>query len=273
MLGVEGLGLVVLGLAGHDVVPPDVTGVVPRHLLARALYDKNLAHTGTLGQRVVNRCFEGTRRAPSVAAVRCDHVVGVTVEYAAPQGVGGEAAEDDGVRGAEAGAGQHGDHCLGDHRHVDRDLVAGAHAELGQCVRRPADIGEEVGVGDGAGVAGLALPVECHPLAEARLDVPVDAVDGDVELAADEPLGEGLVPLEDLRPSLGPREAPGLVLPERERVRVGLGVDAGLRVGGLGQVLRRGEDPGLVQKGRQPLFRALAHLRRPPLRESSHHPA
>ena len=79
---------------------------------------------------------------------------------AAGERVGGEAAEDHRVRGADAGAGQHRDHGLGDHRHVDRDPVAGLDAELGQRVGGLADLVLELGVGDGAGVAGLALPVE-----------------------------------------------------------------------------------------------------------------
>jgi hypothetical protein len=51
----------------------------------------------------------------------------------------------------------------------------------------------EVGIGDGAGVARLALEVDRDPVAVAGLDVPVDAVVGRVELAADEPLREGRV--------------------------------------------------------------------------------
>ena len=50
--------------------------------------------------------------------------------------------------------------------------------------------------GDGPGVAGLADPVVGDLVAEPALDVAVDAVVGDVELAADEPLGERQVPLE-----------------------------------------------------------------------------
>ena len=47
-----------------------------------------------------------------------------------------EAAEDDRVRRADAGAGEHGDRHLGHHRHVDRDAVARLDAE------RLQDVGE-----------------------------------------------------------------------------------------------------------------------------------
>jgi hypothetical protein len=49
------------------------------------------------------------------------------------------------------GAGQHRDDGLGDHRHVDRDPVAGLDAELGQRVGGLADLVLELGVGDRRG--------------------------------------------------------------------------------------------------------------------------
>ena len=76
-------------------------------------------------------------------------------------------AEDDRVRGADAGARQHRDRQLGDHRHVDRDAIAGPDAELLQRVGRLADLALEVGVGDGPRVAGLADPVIGDLVAEA----------------------------------------------------------------------------------------------------------
>ena len=95
------------------------------------------------------------------------------------------------------------------------------HAQLGQGVGRLADRGQQVAIGDGAGVARLALPVEGHPVAQAGLDVAVDAVDRHVERAADEPLGEGRVaPVQHLRPRRGPREALGLGGPEGQGVRL-----------------------------------------------------
>jgi hypothetical protein len=92
------------------------------------------------------------------------------------QRLGGEAAEDHRVRGADPGAGEHRDDGLGDHRQVDRDRVALADAELGQGVGGLADLTLQVGIGDGAGVARLALEVDRDLVAVAGLDVPVDAV-------------------------------------------------------------------------------------------------
>jgi hypothetical protein len=60
-----------------------------------------------------------------------DHL-GLGVVDAGGELLGGEAAEDDGVHRADAGAGEHGDQRLGDHRHVDDDPVALADAVLDQ---------------------------------------------------------------------------------------------------------------------------------------------
>ena len=67
-------------------------------------------------------------------------------------------------------------------------------------VRDAARLVEQVAVGDRTRVAGLALPVERDLVAVARLHVAVEAVVRDVELAADEPLGEREIPLEDRVP-------------------------------------------------------------------------
>src|SRR5947207_3028228 len=79
---------------------------------------------------------------------------------------------------------------LGDHRHVDGDPVALLDAEAPEGVGEALHLGQEVGVGDRPGVAGLALPVEGDLVAPPRVDVAVEAVLRDVERAADEPLRE-----------------------------------------------------------------------------------
>ena len=104
-------------------------------------------------------------------------------------------------------------------------------------------------VGQGPGVARLADPVVGDLVAEAALDVPVDAVVGDVELAAAEPLGERQVPLEGRVERLGPAHpVPGDARPEALEVALGLLVELRLRVG-LGRELgRRREDAALCEQ-------------------------
>ena len=103
----------------------------------------------------------------------------------------------------------------------------------------------QLGVGDGAGVARLALPVERDLVAVPVLDVPVDAVVGDVQLAADEPLGERRLPVEHLVPLLVPVQPVGLLGPERLAVGVGAGVPVLRGVGLGGELLARREAAAL----------------------------
>src|SRR2546427_435273 len=58
----------------------------------------------------------------------------------------------------------------------------------------------------GARAAGPACPVVRDAVPPARLDVTVEAVVGDVERAADEPPGEGQVPLADRAEVVEPRD-------------------------------------------------------------------
>jgi hypothetical protein len=82
-------------------------------------------------------------------------------------------------------------------------------------VGEPGDLVEQLGVGDRSGVAGLALEVDRHLVALAGGDVAVEAVVGDVQLPADEPLGVGQLPLADGVPLGVPVEQlPGLLGPE-----------------------------------------------------------
>ena len=141
----------------------------------------------------------------------------------AAQRLGREPGEHHGVRGAEPRARQHRDHGLGDHRQVDRDAVAGLHAELRQRMGRLGDLDLQLGVGDVEPVAGLALEPDRDLVAVAGLHVAVDAVVGDVEPAADEPLRERRArPVEHLGERLGPRQVPRLLRPEPQPVGRGL---------------------------------------------------
>ena len=224
----------------------------------------HLAHLGALQEGLVHVGLERRGGPAAVAAVGGDHHPGVGVEDAAGERLGGEPAEDHRVRRPQPGAGQHGHHGLGDHRHVDGDPVAGDHAQLHQGVGRPAHHRLQVGVGDGAGVAlGLTHPVEGHLVPPTGLDVPVDAVVRGVEAAADEPLAIGEIPLEHRLPVVVPGEAFGLLRPPGGRIGGGGLVDARLGIGLSGQLRRGLEAPGLVQQGGQRLSavgcRCVAH--------------
>ena len=143
--------------------------------------------------------------APPVAPVGGDEHLRVGIVDPVGQRLRREPAEHHGVGGADAGARQHGDRGFGDHRQVDVDPVAALDPEAEQHVGELRRLLEQLGVGDRAGVTRFALPVNGDTVAEPGFDVPVEAVVRDVQLAADEPLGERQLPLADRRPLLRPR--------------------------------------------------------------------
>ena len=155
------------------------------------------------------------------------------------------------MRRADAGAGQHRDRQLRDHRHVDGDPVALLHAEPAQRVREAAHLLEQLLVGDRAGVARLALPVVGDAVAEAGGDMAIEAVDADVELAADEPLRIRHVPRVELAPRLHPVEPVALFGPEGAKAVLGGGAVEDARIGHDGvrhELLRRRERAVLAQE-------------------------
>src|SRR5205814_1975122 len=83
--------------------------------------------------------------APPRLVLRDQHLA-LHVLQPARERVGREAAEHDGVRRAEPGAGKHRDRRLGNHAHVDADRGSLAHAELAERVRELGDLAEDVGV-------------------------------------------------------------------------------------------------------------------------------
>jgi hypothetical protein len=78
--------------------------------------------------RAVDGLLEAEPAAAAQALVGGDHHPRAGVEDAVADRLGREAAEDDRVDGADARAGEHRVGELGDHRQVDADAVAAAHA-------------------------------------------------------------------------------------------------------------------------------------------------
>ncbi len=229
-----------------------------------ALHDEHvLDERVAVVEGCVDGGLEGRGCAAPVAAVGGDDDLRLGVVDARVQRLGGEAAEDDRVGGAEPGAREHRDGGLGDHRQVDRDRVALGDPQVGEGVGRTLHLLVEVGVGDVAGVAlGLTDEVDRHLVAAAGRDVAVDGVDARVELAVGEPLREGRVaPVEGLGERGAPREVgPGLLRPEALVVGGRLLVEVGLAVRPSGELGRRREGQALVDEVVERLFAHGVHL-------------
>ena len=103
-----------------------------------------------------------------------------------------ETAEHHRVDRADAGAGEHPDHGLGHHRHVDHDPVAAAYAPRRQYAREPGHLVAQLAVGVGPHGRGDRAVVDQGDLVgPPALDVAVEGVVAAVDLGAGEPAVEG----------------------------------------------------------------------------------
>ena len=176
------------------------------HVVAATAHDDDMLDRRRRGHGLVGGRLQREDLAAPVPAVCRDQQLGLGVVDPVGERLRREAPEDHAVRRPDAGARQHRHRRFGDHRQVDVDPVALDHAKSLEGVGEALHLGVQFGVGDRAGVARLALPVDGDPIAVAGSDVAVEAVRRGIELAADEPLGVGQLPVEDRRPLRVPVE-------------------------------------------------------------------
>ena len=227
VLGVKGLGRA-LGVRRLDrLVVPDVAPLGHRRVrVLRGAHDEDRLDRRQILHHLVDALLDRGALALAARAVGRHERLGLRDLHALLDRLGAEAAEHDVVDRADARARQHRHDDLGDHRQVYPDDVAGADAPGLERVGEALHLRVQVGVGDVALLALLAVPVERDAVAPAGLDVAVEAVVGDVELAADEPLGVRRIgPVEHLLPRLRPVERLGLLGPEALVVLLRLAVD------------------------------------------------
>ena len=187
-------------------MPPEVAAVHHGDVLAGALNDEHMLDARGLLHGLVDVDLEPAGLAAPVAAIGGDDQLRLRVVDAVGECLGREAAEDDGVRRADAGAGEHRDRQLRNHRHVDGDAIAAPHTELLNALAARFTSSKRSSVGDDLAVSRLALPVEGDLVTAPGIDVAIEAVYGDIELATVEPLGEGGIPLQDSVPGAIPIE-------------------------------------------------------------------
>ncbi len=128
ILGVHLLGRAFGGRGGDGLVIPDVAALGPFDLAAGAP-----DHDHGLDVRAFQHCRIGVFLQWDVtsaahAFVGGDDQLALGVEHAVAQRIGRETAEDDGMHGADARAGQHGDGGLWNHRQINADTVTLLHA-------------------------------------------------------------------------------------------------------------------------------------------------
>ena len=171
------------------------------------------------------------------------------------QTVGREAAEDHGMDGADAGAGQHGHGRRRDHRQIQGDPVALHHAEAFEHIGHAADFGVEFPIGQAAGQGRLVALPEDGGVVATGLEMPVEAVVRDIQHPVCEPADPeiGLVEGDvlDVRRRREPVQPPRLFGPE------GVGGFAG---GDAGGVVSRTRHPRALRPfGRDGVKVGIAH--------------
>lgn len=214
MLGLELLGRALgVGLV-HHIVEPDVAPVLHLAVLTRVLDHDDVLERLEVLHHLVDLVLDRCRLALAPRAVDGDQRLALGELHPLAHRPRGESAEHHVVYRADPRAGQHGDDDLGDHRQVDPDHVALLDAEVLQRVGELLHVAVEVGVRELALLALLTAPVECHPVAVALLDVPVQAVVGGVELPVLKPPVERRVGLiKDFGRLLEPMQLLGLLEP------------------------------------------------------------
>ncbi len=178
---------------GHAIVPVEVPLRDQLGLGLRPLKEDAVAGlVARLGDRRIEHGLVAHHPARLEAAGGREDQDGLRVVDAGCQLVGRKAAEDDRMDGADAGAGEHGDHRLGHHRHIENDAVAMAGAVLHQRAGKSRDQRRQLGIGEGADQTRDRAVVDQRRLGAAPGgDVAVERVETGVEPAALEPSGKG----------------------------------------------------------------------------------
>ena len=224
ILGIHHHGLAMIGDALHLLVEPDVAVGIPGNVVAGAT-NHELLHAGHAFERLVGIGLQGREAAAARRLVGGDDELGAGALDAGAQGIGGEAGEDDGMDRADAGAGEHGIGGLRDHREVEDDPVALLDAHRMQDVAELGDLLVELLVGDVLAHLGVVAFPDDGGLVGAVLQVAIDAVGGDVELAVLEPFDRDVVEVERciLDLGIGPDPVQPLAVLAPERIRIGHG--------------------------------------------------
>ena len=145
-----------------------------------------LVHDDILYRRTrLQRFFDGGKKfdfcAAAIGAILSDDRGRLRVVDAIDEGVGGKSAEDDGVRRADAGAGEHRNRQLRRHAHVEGDAVAFFNSERLQDVGEFLYFAMQLLIGNGADFAGFALPDDGGFVLARCPHVAVEAIVGKIE--------------------------------------------------------------------------------------------
>jgi hypothetical protein len=116
---------------------------------------------------------------------------------------------------------EHRNYDLRDHRQIDPDHVALPHSEILQGIREQLHVTVQVSVGDHPLLAFLTGPMKRHTTPATSVDMAVQTVIENVQLAVRKPLVKRRVRVvENSRERLVPMQLSGLLSPERVGIAV-----------------------------------------------------
>ena len=229
-------GLAPFGPRGVDGARPiPVAAVVKRACELRSLEDEaGFRLRGGERDRLVEQRLVGDDPGALDAAGGGEDDLRLGVVDAGRELLRRKAAEDHGMDRPDAGAGQHREAGLRDHRHVDDDAIAFDDAHLLQHGGQRRHLVLQLGIGDAALRVGDRAVVDDCRLVAARGDMPVDRVVAGVALSPDEPapIDAGLA-VEHLVRRPDPIDIPRGRLPESHGIGLPSGID--LSIAALGR--------------------------------------
>ena len=215
VLGVEGFRLMLVGRAIPSFLPPDIATLNHANRCAGPLDNDDCLNGRRIVERLVHVGLELDDLAAPPAAVGGNNELGLAVVKPVLDSFGTKATEDHRVNRTDAGAGQHRNDRLGDHRQVERHAIAGTHTHVFKNMRETAYVEMQLFVSNRADIARLAFEDQCSLVLARGAKMAVETVLRDVQFATGEPLRMRGVPLEDFFERLAPYEQLfGLPLPE-----------------------------------------------------------
>ena len=146
-------------------------------------------HRRAFGEGLVDDGLEAKSLGTALHAVTGDHTYRSGVLNAVGKAAGGEARENHAVHRTDTGAGEHRDGQFGHHGQIEGHPVALLDTARLEHIGKAADPVQQVGIGDGNGWfrGVIGLPKNGGALTVPPVNVPVEAVGGDVELGTVKP--------------------------------------------------------------------------------------
>src|SRR5262249_28388619 len=179
-----------------------------------AAQDNNLIYALKTNNGFLHNGAQAHALASTIADISSENDACLSIFNAAAQGLHAEAGVNHGVDGADARAGQHGNHAFQIQRHINNDAVTFLHPQGLQRIGGTGNEVQELAVSHLPFGAIFACPDVGDFIFASSPDLAVETVPGDIALAADKPFEGRILPVKNLCPGLEPFQFVGHIRPE-----------------------------------------------------------